>query len=122
MTHCININELVFECFKRSKDAGWYTDPHTNKTIDRNVAEMLCLIHSEISEALEGHRKRKMDDHLPNRKSIEVELADALIRICDLAGYLQLDLGGAVDDKMAYNLRRTDHKLENRAKDGGKLY
>jgi NTP pyrophosphatase (non-canonical NTP hydrolase) len=83
---------------------------------------MLCLIHSEISEALEGHRKNLMDDKLQHRKSIEVELADALIRIADLAGYLSLDLGGAVVEKLVYNESRADHKLANRIQDGGKKF
>ena len=87
-----------------------------------NVPEKLCLIHSEISEAMEGHRKGLPDDKLPHRPMIEVELADAIIRICDLAGALQLDLGGAIAEKLQYNATREDHKLENRTKDGGKAY
>lgn len=86
------------------------------------VAQKLCLIHSEISEAMEGHRKGLMDDKLPHRKMIEVEFADAMIRIADLAGALGLDLGGAIVEKMEYNSNREDHKLENRQKAGGKAY
>lgn len=100
--------------------AGWYKDPKTGRTKTRNIMEMLCLIHSEISEAAEGHRKSLMDDKLPHRPMLEVELADTLIRIFDLAGYQGLDLGGAVVEKLLYNLHREDHKLENRAAPGGK--
>jgi len=53
---------------------------------------------------------------------IEVELADAVIRICDLAGYLKLDLGGAIDEKLAFNATRPDHKPELRFMAGGKRY
>ena len=67
---------------------------------------MLALIHSEISEALEADRKDLMDDKLPYRKGLEVELADAFIRICDMAGGLSMDLGGAVEEKLAYNTTR----------------
>ena len=51
---------------------------------DRNVGELLCLIHSEISEAMEGARKDLMDTHLTHRSMMEVELADAIIRILRL--------------------------------------
>lgn len=86
------------------------------------VAQKLCLIHSEVSEAMEGARKGLMDDHLPHRTMLEVELADAVIRIADLAGALGLDLGGAIAEKMAYNAQRPDHKPEARAAEGGKAY
>ena len=86
------------------------------------VAQKLCLIHGEISEAMEGHRKGLMDDHLPGRSMLEVELADALIRIFDLAGAMKLDLGGAMAEKMAYNRQRADHKPEARMAAGGKAY
>ncbi len=108
-------------CHVRAYNAGWYHDPKTLDPIQRNVGELLALVHSEISEALEGHRKNKQDDHLPHRKSIEVELADALVRIFDLAGYLKLDLGGAYREKLLYNETRTDHTLAARA-DGGKAF
>jgi NTP pyrophosphatase (non-canonical NTP hydrolase) len=118
----IIIGECVIECHSRSLKAGWYTNPKTGERLERNVGEMLALIHSEVSEALEGHRKNLKDDHLPNRPMVEVELADTLIRVFDLAGYLGLDLGGAYAEKLAYNLSRADHQLENRAKEGGKAF
>jgi hypothetical protein len=83
---------------------------------------MLCLIHSEISEAMEGARKRLQDDHLPHRTMLEVELADAVIRIFDMAGGLHLDIGGAIAEKLTYNERRADHKPEARAQVGGKSF
>ena len=114
-------------------DAGWWTDLDTLQSLAEEcrirtrfgkalVAEKLALIHSEISEAMEGARKNLMDDKLPHRKMIEVELADALIRILDLAGALHLDLAGAVQEKVAYNAVREDHKVENRKAEGGKSY
>lgn len=116
--------QLVFQCHGASVAAGWWQDPATGESLLDYpiVSEKLALIHSEISEALEGHRKRKPDDHLPHRPSIEVELADAVIRIGDLAGVLHLDLGGAIAEKMEYNARRPDHDLKNRAKEDGKTF
>lgn len=104
-----------------SRKAGWYTNLETGKELDRNIPEMLCLIHSEISEAMEGYRKGLKDDKLPHRKMIEVELADAIIRIGDLACHLNLDVGGAILEKIQYNRSREDHKIENRKK-GGKAF
>jgi NTP pyrophosphatase (non-canonical NTP hydrolase) len=116
------LNTIVNECHGRSVRAGWYHDPKTGEPLTRNVGEMLALVHSEVSEALEGHRKNLPDAHLPERKSIEVELADALIRIADIAGFLKLDLGGAYVAKILYNAHRSDHKPEARAAAGGKAF
>lgn len=118
---------LVAVCHGASKASGWWTDITTGEPVDPNadknlVPAKLCLIHSEVSEAMEGHRKGLMDDKLPHRRMIEVELADAVIRIADLAGALGLDLGGAIAEKLAYNAQRADHKPENRVKAGGKAY
>lgn len=116
----------MVEYFHRvNKEAGWWTDPHTGEDLSKNpyvITTKMALIHSEISEAVEAFRKNKMDDHLPQRKGVEVELADLAIRLFDLCGVLGLDLGGAVMEKDAYNQRRLDHKMENRAKQGGKLF
>lgn len=113
-------------CHELAAHSGWWTDLETGKRLsggDRvNIGEKLCLVHSEISEAMEGARKRLADDHLPHRSMLEVELADAVIRILDLAGFLKLDIAGAVIEKLAYNQSRADHKLENRKAEGGKAF
>lgn len=100
----------------------WWRDIHTGEPIVRNKGELLCLIHSEISEAMEGERKDLMDDKLPHRRSAEVELADALIRIFDYAGGFGYDLEGAFWDKMQYNANRRDHSHEARRESGGKKF
>ncbi len=131
---------LTAQCHGASATAGWWDyknegltfnliriinapiTPLEKRLAKALVAEKLCLSHSEVSEAMEGHRKGLMDDKLPHRSMIEVELADAVIRICDLAGALGLDLGGAIAEKMAFNQVRPDHKPENRQAEGGKAY
>lgn len=116
---------LVEVCHGASAAAGWWNDLETGAPlVDRPhvVGEKLMLIVSEVSEAMEGHRKGLADDKLPHRPMIEVELADAVIRIADLAGALGLDLGGAIAEKLAYNANRPDHKPENRKAEGGKKY
>ena len=90
--------------------------------IKRNKGELIALMHSELSEALEGVRKLLPDDHLPHRVAEEVELADLLIRVFDYAGAFGLDLEGAYREKMAYNASRMDHRRETRAAEGGKKF
>lgn len=109
------ITELQDTCYGLAYEAGWHNNP-------REVGTDLMLINSELVEAMEGARKDLMDDHLPHRKMFEVEIADALIRICDTAGKYKIDLGGAVVEKLIYNKQREDHKLENREKEGGKQF
>ena len=103
-------------------DAGWYNDPATGEPVKRNFGEVVALMHSELSEALEADRKGLMDDKLPHRDGREVEFADCIIRILDTGAALGLDVPGAFIEKNRYNKLRADHLLENRAKTGGKKY
>jgi NTP pyrophosphatase (non-canonical NTP hydrolase) len=118
----IIVNSIVEFCHNLSKEAGWWEGVPLPEIPMDMVNTKLLLIVTEIAEATEGHRKNLMDDKLPHRKMIEVELADALIRIGDLAGALGLDLGGAVAEKMAFNATREDHKREARQQKGGKSF
>ena len=105
-----------------AQQAGWYRDPKTGEPIARNFGEVVALMHSELSEALEADRKGLKDDKLPHRDGREVEFADCIIRILDTAAALGLDVAGALIEKNRYNRSRLDHKLETRAADGGKKY
>lgn len=125
-----SVNDFVAVAHGAAYNSGWWIDTETGEDVRTWppkffklwVGTKIALIHSEVSEGLEGHRKDQMDDKLPHRKMFEVELADAMIRIADLAGGLKMDLGGAVSEKLAFNAQRADHKIENRTAEGGKSY
>jgi hypothetical protein len=111
---------------------GWWTCLETGKdlTVDypngerpegsKAIGEITSLIHTEVSEAYEGHRRNKQDEHCPEFLAIEVELADAMIRIFDAAGGLHLRLAEAFVAKMRYNFERPDHSMAARKQEGGK--
>lgn len=105
--------------------ADGHLDADVKAVKDAFVAQRLMLIVSELSEALEASRKdRKADidgfehdqsvsssyfkeDFERNIKdSFEDEMADATIRICDLAGWLGIDLQRHIALKHTYNLGR----------------
>jgi hypothetical protein len=111
---------------KRNKK--WWTNIETGEPIIRNVGELLMLSVSELSEAMEGHRKNLMDDKLTNRPMFEVEIADCMIRLMDLSeglsykGHVSYDVPGAWYEKMQYNYTRVDHTIEHRLSENGKKY
>lgn len=115
---------MIFDMtkFVRRRNEKWWQDIHTGQPVERNVGELLMLCVSELAEGMEGHRKNLMDDKLPHRPMLEVELADCMIRLLDLAGGLNLDLAGAFYEKMIYNATRADHTHEARLAPGGKAY
>ena len=119
-----NINNLVAYIHEDNVAAGWWKDNNGVDIRDNPYcfSNKLALCHSELSEALEADRKSLQDSHLPSRAGREVELADALIRILDLAGAYGMDIGGALVEKLTYNRQRNDHKLETRNGPNGKSY
>jgi NTP pyrophosphatase (non-canonical NTP hydrolase) len=120
----IDFNTVLEVCHQNAQAGGWWSDydrmPEEYKKYV--IGTKIALIHSEISEAMEGARKGLPDSHLPHLPALDVELADAVIRIFDLCGKLNIDLLEAIEDKLYYNKHRADHKVENRAAAGGKSF
>ena len=117
-----SLKMLADVCYSASERGNWWHDIESGDALERNKLEMLMLIVSEVSEACEGVRKGINDDHLPQYRMEDVEIADALIRCFDYVGGHGLKTAEAFVDKLIYNANRADHKPENRVKDGGKKY
>lgn len=80
-------------CHQAAKDAGWWTNLQTGESTvgKRSIPTMIALAHSELSEALEGARKNRPDDHLPQYPQLAVEIADTVIRLGDTIGQYNED-------------------------------
>jgi NTP pyrophosphatase (non-canonical NTP hydrolase) len=92
-----------------AKGKGWWDN-------ERNLGEMIALMHSELSESLEAARHgNPPDDKIPQFSGLETELADCIIRIMDLAAAQNLHIAEAIIAKMQFNNSRA-------FKHGGKLF
>lgn len=73
----------------------------------RNTGEVIALMHSELSEALEANRHGNLqDEHCPEFGNEVIEYADCIIRILDTCAHKNYDIGGAILAKMAFNETR----------------
>lgn len=98
---------LQRDCWQVSEEHGWHDDLH-----EHTFLEKLVLVHSELSEALEEYRDGRGLTEVYYREQdgkpegVPVELADAIIRICDLAEIYGMDLAGALKEKQFFNETR----------------
>lgn len=97
------INRLCEESHKIAIEKGWYDT-------ERDLLNLICLVHSELSEAVEAHRNHKDEVYYTDEGKPEgfpIEIADTCIRIFDLCGYLGINLEEAILTKMEYNKTRS---------------
>lgn len=117
----MNINELAKDIHENAVNHGfWEKEP--------SFPEIIALIHSELSEALEEYRNGnppvygtcavsrehcphygECDTHDPSGckpEGIAVELADAVIRILDYTAAAGIDMEAVITAKCRYNVGR----------------
>ena len=79
---------------------GWWEEPREDGTL-------IALIMSEAAEALEALRKGNgPDEYCPQFSGAEVELADVIIRIMDMAEAKGWNVAGAIVAKHEFNKTR----------------
>jgi len=110
------LNNLAKEIHENNVKKGFYEN-------EKNIGEMLCLIHSEVSEALECDRKGKYCNYYPLlefthedemkadfetriKDTFEDEMADIIIRVLDLCAFKEIDIESHIKAKMRYNSTR----------------
>jgi NTP pyrophosphatase (non-canonical NTP hydrolase) len=100
MAFAIEFDAVAQEVNHIAIEKGWWES-------ERNEGELIALMHSELSEALEVIRNgNPPDDTIPEFTGVEAELADVIIRIMDMAAAKGYRVGEAVVAKINYNKNR----------------
>lgn len=125
----MHIKETAAAIHQINKDKGFWDKP-------RNTGESLMLVNSELCEALEADRNNKRADlqrlqillnsgneitpslfksvfECDIKDTFQDEIADAVIRLLDLAEGMNIDLEFHIRHKMEYN--RTRERLHGKA-------
>lgn len=110
-----SINDIVEQAHDTAVEKGFYEDSETlcgflaryeqhalSETVKRDfVLGQLAKVASEVGETVQAIQRKGI-----YHEDVGEELADVIIRVCDLAGYLDINLGRAVYQKMKINAER----------------
>ena len=108
-----NLNTIANLCYETACANGWHSTP-------RALSEPLLLLITEVIEVYEDIRDNGLEiglkfepadqakgETMDKPVGIDSELADIFIRLCDLVGEWNVDLGLAIKTKMIYNTTRS---------------
>lgn len=125
----VAFNDIQKKVNQTAHDKGWYESklrglieyaPMSTDVYDSDIsdaskeldsiedARRIALMHSELSEGLEGLRQgNPPSDHIPEFSAIEEELADCIIRIMDVSQERGWRIAEALEAKRRFNNTRT---------------
>jgi NTP pyrophosphatase (non-canonical NTP hydrolase) len=106
----VDLNDLCHRANSMAIEKGFWDETPDEPGRLTSLGSKIALVHCEVSEAMEEYRKH----HPLNEIRIEegkpegwaIELADIIIRVCDLAEHTQVNLGAAVNVKLRFNETR----------------
>ena len=119
----MDLKALQREAHAIAKEHGWWDE-------ERTFGDLIALVHSELSEALEAYRETGSatagiyevdeDGEITKPGGVPYELADVVIRVADMAEWLKVDLAQAREEdedlgeaKQAYLEHRLSGNLDS---------